>query len=194
MDVKDWVAEILNPIRTLVNLDLALEYQEVSITRDKRCYRIGYPESGFEEAVPIARVHFGSLFEYLEFLRTRRYSALLFDGSILQISLDIESGKLIKHRYSYYPCPVEFKQGELILLCEEESVSDIVESRIENDPTEILLRTPMRFDFDSEVWKVGDAFAPTFQSFGLSLRAGSGYISKFLRKVYLSILLPRFMG
>jgi hypothetical protein len=156
MDPKDWVAEILNPIRTLVNLDLALEYQDVTIIKGKRFYRIGYPESSFEEAIPIAKLRFGSLFEYLEFLKARRYSALLFDGSILQISVEIERGQLIKHRYSYYPCPIEFKKGDLILLSEEEPISDIVESRIENDPTDILLRTPLRFDFDSEVWNFGE--------------------------------------
>ncbi len=143
---RDLVAEILNLIRTLVNLDLALEYQSVTITRDKRFYRVGYPESSLEEVVPVTKLRFGTLFEYLEFLKTRRYSALLFDGSILQISLDIERDKLIRHRYSYYPCPIEFKKGELILLSEEESISDIVECRIEDDPTNILLRTP---DFDN---------------------------------------------
>ena len=150
MNEKDWVAEIINPVRTLNNLYLLLDDQEVAIRRDRQACRITFPAS-FEEADTVpAKLAFGSLDEYLLNLRRRAYSALLIDGSFVQMSIDVVRGDLVKHRYAYYPCPISFKNGELEMLRQGASVVEIIEVFLRDQPAPILLRSPLRFDFDED--------------------------------------------
>jgi len=155
MIIKDWVAEVLNPIRTIANLDLLLDQQGVIAAQKRRCVRIGYPESIYEDDIPVSRLNFGSFNEYCELLKNRRYSALLWDGSFLQVSIDILRDDLIGHRYCYYPCPVQFKDDELRTLTEEEHIVDVVKTFLDQRSM-LLLRTPIRIDFDSQTWKKGE--------------------------------------
>jgi hypothetical protein len=158
MDIKYWIAEVINPIRTLENLGLLLERQDVICYPNKKQYiRITHPET-IQDNIPISKMDFGSFAEYIELLKNRRYIALLFDGSFLQISIDIARNKIASHRYSYYPCPIKFKDDELLMYAEEETVANIVESFIDQEDL-LLFRTPIRIDFDSEEWKEGEPHA-----------------------------------
>lgn len=80
---------------------------------------------------------------YRSWLASEEYSALLFDGSILQISYDFRGNNLIGHRLVYYPCPYDVDQ-ELLRL---EPVLDVIGlyAGIEDN---VRLRSPIRFDFD----------------------------------------------
>lgn len=82
--------------------------------------------------------------QYVTWLANGDYSALLYDGSLIQISYWVEEGDVSRHRLAYFPCPYNL---DLDLLKQGTPVADIVESY---RGSEAVLRSPMRFDFDHE--------------------------------------------
>lgn len=82
--------------------------------------------------------------DYFGILEHQSYSALLTDGSVLQISFDYEGSALVGHRLAMIPCPYDV-DSELVM---EFGLFDALQL-IRTDPhTKILLRGPIRFDFD----------------------------------------------
>lgn len=55
--------------------------------------------------------------------------------------------------------PVHFVKDELLILTEEETVPDIIQTLLLDQQTEILLRSPVRFDFNAMIWKAGEPHA-----------------------------------
>lgn len=51
--------------------------------------------------------------EYFDILRGREFSALLLDGSIIQISYLYDGPNILRHRATYLPCPLHFDPDEL---------------------------------------------------------------------------------
>lgn len=49
--------------------------------------------------------------EYIAFIKSRNYSVLIFDGSLLQISYVLRKNEIIKHRLAYYPCPIDLRKS-----------------------------------------------------------------------------------
>ena len=45
--------------------------------------------------------------QYLTWLASGDYSALLYDGSLIQLSYEVEDGEVSRHRLSYVPCPYD---------------------------------------------------------------------------------------
>ena len=197
MDIKDWIAEILNPIRTLENLHLLLERQDVISFPIRRQYiRLTYPEP-MMGAVPVTRLEFGSFGEYVDLLRDRRYTALLYDGSFLQISIDISRGDIVGHRYCYYPCPVQFRDDDLRLFSEEESIVNVVEAFLDQ-PNLLLLRTPVRIDFNSDEWREGEPHAHIHLNHtdcrcALSGAIYPGYFIKFIIRYFYPNIWQRYV-
>lgn len=83
---------------------------------------------------------------YLHWLATSSYSAVLNDGSLLQVAYEFEGGEPIYHRLAYIPSPllVDFKQEPPIFPLDE-YMSLLVE-----DGMTLLMRSPIRFDFDKK--------------------------------------------
>lgn len=79
--------------------------------------------------------------EYLMFLEGRHYQYQLIDGSLIQLSYDINSkNKIVQSRLVWYPCPVEFEIEEL----EYATISELIATT----PTpKLCCRAPLRFDF-----------------------------------------------
>jgi len=79
--------------------------------------------------------------EYLTFLIGRHYHYLLSDGSMIQMSYDLDSRNEVKQsRLVWYPCPVIFLAEEL----EYSSIEELVRT----SPLEqIGCRAPLRFDY-----------------------------------------------
>jgi hypothetical protein len=88
-----------------------------------------------------------SLDEYLETLRQRWYSVLLFDGSILQFSYTFFGQHLTKHRLCFLPCPIKFKPMELMHFSIEELL-EVLEGQEFKD--RLRLEGALRFDYDKE--------------------------------------------
>lgn len=89
---------------------------------------------------------FATIEEYCAYVDSQMYSALLFDGSILQISYDFEDTDLIGHRLLYYPCPYNADRE----LLRTESVGDVIDFYRDSQDEKVNLRSPFRFDYDHE--------------------------------------------
>ena len=101
---------------------------------------------GRSAATPGFQCEFGSVEEYISWIQTEAYSAVLYDGAIVQLSYDFAGNDLIAHRLVYYPCPFEVDHA----LLREEPLLDVMELYRQQDNSYIRLRSPLRFDFDSE--------------------------------------------
>ncbi|WP_431310534.1 DUF2290 domain-containing protein [Mobilicoccus caccae] len=90
--------------------------------------------------------------QYLLWLANGDYCAVLLDGSLLQLTYDVDGGQVSGHRLAYIPCPYELAQD---LLDEGFSIEDLVRF-YEASPTDaVALRSPVRFDYDPSAAKPG---------------------------------------
>lgn len=80
--------------------------------------------------------------QYVKWLENGDYSAVLYDGSLIQLSYAVADGEVSAHRLSYFPCPYDLDRD---LLKEGEPIADVVELYRGSDAN---LRSPIRFDFD----------------------------------------------
>jgi hypothetical protein len=100
----------------------------VSFVRDES-FLVSYEQPGIDQ--------------YLAWLRSGSYSAVLFDGSLIQMTYDISvKGQVVGHRLAYMPCPYDVDPE----LFAQESLLDAIE--LYDGSTDILLRSQLRFDFD----------------------------------------------
>ena len=85
-----------------------------------------------------------TLDEYIGWIDNESYSALLFDGAIMQVSFDFSSSELVGHRLHYFPCPFDLDAS----LVRTEPFRYLVELYAESSRLgDIRLRTPVRFDY-----------------------------------------------
>lgn len=101
-----------------------------------------------------------SVSEYLSILKSGQYSALLFDGSLLQITVDYSELELVGHRYAYFPCPIV---PSLVGIDQASAaglpLDEYLRESIQTAPIEELRSWPtMRFDFVSTEVK-GEPFS-----------------------------------
>jgi hypothetical protein len=89
--------------------------------------------------------------DYRNWIRNGMYSAILFDGSLLQCSYRYGGPILVGHRLSWVPAPFTFDAEDLLT----ESIVDLLDLHLDGRPNDVVLRTPVRFDFDSEAAKPG---------------------------------------
>ncbi|MBT2596220.1 DUF2290 domain-containing protein [Arthrobacter sp. ISL-72] len=81
--------------------------------------------------------------QYHQWILDGQYSAILIDGSLLQITYDFELGEVVGHRLAYVPCPFDIEPEFL----SEMTPGDAVELYRLEKLSEIRLRSPVRFDF-----------------------------------------------
>ena len=82
--------------------------------------------------------------EYREWLDWQGYSAVLFDGSFIQMSYDFDYSGLIGHRLLYFPCPFDVDMALLEVL----TLTEVIEHYQDLEVAEVKLRSPVRFDFE----------------------------------------------
>lgn len=88
----------------------------------------------------------GSLALYRAWLEDGQYSALLYDGSLLQITYEFAGTVLVAHRLAWVPCPFAIDPE----LLEIAPVLDVFDMYAAGATSDVLLRTAVRFDFDLE--------------------------------------------
>jgi Uncharacterized conserved protein (DUF2290) len=84
-----------------------------------------------------------TLTDYLRWVEDGAYSALLADGSLLQITYSVSAGDVVGHRLAYVPSPVMvdedmFDSGDLV---------DYL-TGMPFAASDLSLRSPIRFDYD----------------------------------------------
>ncbi len=80
--------------------------------------------------------------QYATWLASGDYSALLYDGSLIQLFYEVDDGEISRHRLSYFPCPYNLDRA---LLGDGIPPADVIELYRDRD---VALRSPIRFDFD----------------------------------------------
>lgn len=128
--------------------------------------RLSWPQARNAQGV-FADQYFASLSEYRTFVRGNHYTSLLNEGSILQISFDFRRDHMIAHRFCFYPCPLQLQENgypqdfeawndllERELRTQAEALASIDSAPEGTEPRIsgglLRLRSPLRFDFDSE--------------------------------------------
>jgi hypothetical protein len=90
-----------------------------------------------------------TLEQYKHWVENGTYSAMLLDGSLLQITYDVRAARLVGHRLAYVPCPFvldpDLIRGGLPIV-------EIVELYGVHD---VALRSPVRFDYDLSAARPG---------------------------------------
>jgi hypothetical protein len=84
--------------------------------------------------------------EYAHWLTHSMYSALMVDGSLLQISYQVDGGQVTGHRLAWVPPPFDFAPD----LVESDLILELLEAYNDDETEEVQLRSPIRFDFDPE--------------------------------------------
>lgn len=138
--------EICNAVRNvldyLVAAELALYANEVAETRNGSTTRVSFHSHRPEQPFLASRGH-PTVDQYFAWVSAGAYSAILYDGSLLQITYLLEGQRVTRHRLAYIPCPFDV---DAELLASGEALIEVVELYRDE---EALMRTPLRFDFDS---------------------------------------------
>ena len=82
--------------------------------------------------------------EYRDWIDWQGYSAVLLDGSFIQVTYDFEYTELVQHRLLYFPCPFDFD----IEFLDDLSLTELVHLYLDEGIDKVRLRTPVRFDYD----------------------------------------------
>lgn len=157
--------DIQNALDYLVDAELCLAVNPVEVissspladgTQVERIRFVSHPgEAGFL----VSHEHPG-IDQYLAWVRSGSYSAVLFDASLIQMTYDVSSkGLVVGHRLAYMPCPYNL-DPELLA---QEPLLDALE--LYDGSADILLRSQLRFDFDPRATTPGHPAAHfTFNS------------------------------
>lgn len=122
---------------------------------ERRCgplHRVSWPET---HDTALRTWGFGTLEQYLSFVRNGDFTCLLWDYSILQASYDCDGPDVVAHSLLYWPAPVLIHEpvDDLADLCA--AVEMCLESPAKAvSLCQLFLRSPMRFDFDPD--RAGD--------------------------------------
>lgn len=124
----------------LVQADVALFTQPVSVVGGDVTWR------HFPDAMPVL-LHRNATqtSDYLHWLRSGHFSAILNDGSLLQLSQRYGGNVLASQRFVYVPCPAQVP-ADLLL---SESVDEVVELFLP-ESNAAAMQSDVRFDFDLE--------------------------------------------
>jgi hypothetical protein len=137
--VRDSVRNVLD---YLADAQLALYSNEVSIGESERTSRISWHGHNPTSDFLLSREH-GTVDQYLHWLTDGAYSAILYDGSLLQITYHLQRGTVTAHRLAYIPCPFIV---DTALLADGTPVDDVI--GLYTELSDVALRSPVRFDYD----------------------------------------------
>jgi hypothetical protein len=130
--------QVSNVLDYLANADLAVYVNAVARTDTRVSFHVHAPKgTRFLEN----RRH-PTIDQYRIWIEQGAYSAMLFDGSLLQIDYTVEDGGIVGQRLAFVPCPYAI---DLDLISGGDPVLDVLDLYAAQDP---LLRSPLRLDFD----------------------------------------------
>lgn len=146
MNAKQIARVIANTCRDLDALGLIFTHNSPCIVELGGREQVSWPNtrSGSATAHP-----FGSLEQYLQWVRDGEFTCLLFDYSMIRASYECMGNTVVGHNLLYWPCPVSF-------LADVETLSDLCDGiemclespRKSREIVDLMMRAPMRFDFD----------------------------------------------
>lgn len=105
---------------------------------------VSWPAGGSTQPFLVRR-GIPSIEDYRHWITMRDYSAILFDGALLQVTYRVEADNIVMHRLAYVPFPFV---ADLELL-KTDPILDVLDLYCESSISEVALRTSVRFDFDT---------------------------------------------
>lgn len=129
--------EVKRLLDYLSDAELALYTNEVSITPQRVSFHSHDASAAFLIGNDAPTVE-----QYLAWVEAGQYSAILLDGSLLQLTYDFDEDDVTGHRLAYVPCPYEIEPA---VLASGDAIGDLIREFQGSAP---LLRSPIRFDFD----------------------------------------------
>ena len=85
---------------------------------------------------------------YLHWLENGHYSAVLADGSLLQLTYDFNGNTVTGHRLAYVPCPVDVTDKDSRELLDEGwPWGEVVRAQL-TSAEHVQMKTAVRFDYD----------------------------------------------
>jgi hypothetical protein len=133
--------EVTNLLNYLAGGDLAISTS--SVTRAKGLVT-WHRRQGAGEFLPQRRVP--TIEAYRTWVANSDYSAMLFDGALLQITYEFSDHGLLRHRLAYVPCPFNVDPE----LWSAFPVLDVIDLYAEGEAKNVVLRATLRFDYDAE--------------------------------------------
>ena len=135
-------AEVLYGIDLLVDRELVIDTNNVVVGEAAGRYTITW---GPHARLAYLFGTYTSLNQYIALVLNRDYTALLVDGSALQIHYAVEGDEIISHRLCYFPCPFIVDPAEI----DDYGLTEIPDLLSDKEfKSRLKLVTPIRFDFD----------------------------------------------
>lgn len=100
------------------------------------------PASGDQPFVDF--LDYATISTYRRWAVTGEYSAMLFDGALLQMRYVLDGSNAVSHRLAYVPCPYRLDPQMLLT----ESLSDLLDLHQAGEHSDITMQSAIRFDFD----------------------------------------------
>jgi hypothetical protein len=150
MTNKHLATQIRNLLRLLIDSEVAVIVNPVVDEQMGSLTRVTWRSPGNFPGSLFSTV-FATVGEYRGFIDAQSYSAVLYDGAILQMSYDFIGNSLVGHRLCYYPCPFDVDYE----LLRSEPIGDVIAYYSESRDININLRSPFRFDYDERSAKAG---------------------------------------
>ncbi len=139
--------DIQNALDFLMESELALYANPVSMTPT----RVTWHAVGDAGAFLLSH-GFTTIQQYLDWVSAGAYSVALRDGSLLQLTYDINGGGVSGHRLAYIPCPAIIDEE---LLLSGEPIGDVVPLFLDEGALPLTMRSPIRFDYDPAAAREG---------------------------------------
>ena len=136
--------ELDNFLSLLLRSGIALASTSVVDLRGDRGYRTITWSNNYSVPSHFFRIESPTVSEYQAWVDSQGYSAILLDGSILQISYNFQHTELVGHRLLYFPCPFDLDMELLDTL----TLSELIGLYFDEGTDGVRLRTPVRFDYD----------------------------------------------
>jgi hypothetical protein len=139
--------QVQNTLDALLNSQLAVDCQPAVITTYTGGFRrVSWPRYPIFSSKQPFSADFFTIESFYNWLINRQYSAVLFDGSLLQLTFDFQNTELTGQRLAYIPCP--FNLDELgVEMLRSEPILDVIDFYRCHGEEYLRLRTPLRFDF-----------------------------------------------
>src|SRR2546430_496303 len=126
--------EIQNALDFLTDAELVLYPNTVSLTNT----RVGWEALAAGGAFLLDH-GYTTVEQYLAWARGGHYSAVLRDGSLLQLTYHVSGSSIVGHRLAYVPCPVVVDET---LLQEGEAIAELVPLYLSGGAVALTLRSP----------------------------------------------------
>lgn len=135
--------EIQNLLDYLVNSGIAVFSNPVSLSRSSQGDRVTWHSLRPDVPFLVDRTE-PTLQDYRNWVEAGAYSAMLYEGSLLQLTYDVKDGTVGGHRLAYIPCPYPLDPT----MVRTDPILDLIDLHMDIDPTGMSLRSSVRFDFD----------------------------------------------